>query len=113
MDRYLKGAVWCVGVLMTAVFVSGLHADPLPVPLVHWTFDGGAATNCGSGGSLYDADVSGAVAPPTALPGAGFVCLAAARGMRRCLMPSAIRAPSRFGTNRPDFIITTLSSITS
>jgi len=80
MDRYLKGAVWCVGVLMTAVFVSGLHADPLPVPLVHWTFDGGAATNCGSGGSLYDADVSGAVAYTNGIAGGGLCLLGGSEG---------------------------------
>jgi len=28
-------------------------------PVVHWTFDGGAATNSGSGGAVYDAALSG------------------------------------------------------
>ncbi|MDD2348385.1 MAG: glycerophosphodiester phosphodiesterase family protein [Kiritimatiellae bacterium] len=33
---------------------------PLPTPLVHWTFDGGASANSGTGGAAYDAKLSGA-----------------------------------------------------
>jgi hypothetical protein len=72
-----------MGVLVAVVLgSSGLRADPLPAPLVHWTFDGGAATNCGSGGDLYDAVVSGAVAYTNGLADGGL--LPARRQRRVC-----------------------------
>jgi len=76
----LKGAVWCVGVLVAVVLGSGLRADPLPVPLVHWTFDGGVATNCGSGGATYDAIVSGNTAYTNGIAGDGFCLLGGSEG---------------------------------
>jgi len=80
MNRCLKGAVWCVGVLVAVVLGSGLRADPLPVPLVHWTFDGGVATNCGSGGATYDAIVSGNTAYTNGIAGDGFCLLGGSEG---------------------------------
>lgn len=80
MNSCLKGAVWCMGVLGMAVSGSAARADALPVPLVHWTFDGGAATNCGSGGDLYDAVVSGAVAYTNGLADGGLCLLGGSQG---------------------------------
>jgi hypothetical protein len=70
-----------MGVLVAVVLgSSGLRADPLPVPLVHWTFDGGVATNCGSGGATYDAIVSGNTAYTNGIAGDGFCLLGGSEG---------------------------------
>jgi hypothetical protein len=50
------------------------------VPLVHWTFDGGTATNCGSGGAAYDATLSGAVAFTDGIDGGGLRFLGGSQG---------------------------------
>ncbi|MDD4442552.1 MAG: LamG domain-containing protein [Kiritimatiellae bacterium] len=80
MNSCVKGAVWCMGVLGMAASGSVACADPLPAPLVHWTFDGGAATNCGSGGAAYDAIVSGAVAYTNGLAEGGLCLLGGSQG---------------------------------
>ena len=82
MNRCWKSTVWCMGVLVAVVLgSSGLRADPLPVPLVHWTFDGGAATNCGSGGAAYDAIVSGnTVVYTNGIAGDGLCLLGGSEG---------------------------------
>ncbi len=47
--------------------------EPAPVPVVHWTFDGGSATNLGSGGSLYQAAFNGAPAFTNGMDGTSLV----------------------------------------
>jgi len=49
-------------------------------PLVHWTFDGGTATNSGSGGVAYDATLSGAVAYTNGIAGGGLCFLGGSQG---------------------------------
>ena len=49
-------------------------------PLIHWTFDGGAATNCGSGGSAYDATLSGTVAFTNGIGGGGLCFFGGSQG---------------------------------
>ena len=46
---------------------------PAPVPVVHWTFDGGSATNLGSGGSLYQAALFGEPAFTNGIDGTSLV----------------------------------------
>ncbi|MDD2600275.1 MAG: glycerophosphodiester phosphodiesterase family protein [Kiritimatiellae bacterium] len=55
-------------------------ASSVEVPLIHWTFDGGAATNCGSGGAAYDATVFGAVAFTNGIHGGGLRFLGGSEG---------------------------------
>ena len=45
----------------------------MPVPVVHWTFDGGSTTNLGSGGSQYQAVLHGAPAFTNGAAGTALV----------------------------------------
>lgn len=49
-------------------------------PVVHWTFDGGAATNIGSGGTAYNATLSGAVDFVDGIDGGGLRFLGSVEG---------------------------------
>jgi len=49
-------------------------------PVIHWTFDGGAATNCGSGGATYDATLFGNVDFTNGVDGGGLRFLGASQG---------------------------------
>jgi len=48
--------------------------------VVHWIFDGGSATNCGSGGATYDATLYGNVAYTNGVEGGGLRFLGASQG---------------------------------
>ena len=50
------------------------------IPVVHWSFDGGAATNLGSGGATYDAALSGAVDYTNGIDGGGLRFLGGSEG---------------------------------
>jgi len=94
MKGILRAASVCVCLAQMSLaddirFIShraGSRAEALnepasePVPLVHWTFDGGVATNCGSGGPAYDAIVSGAVAFTNGIDGGGLCLLGGSQG---------------------------------
>ena len=49
-------------------------------PLIHWTFDGGSATNSGSGGAAYDALLWGAVSLTNGIDGGGLRFLGGSQG---------------------------------
>lgn len=49
-------------------------------PVVRWTFDGGSATNVGSGGKAYDATLYGAVAYTNGISGGGLALLGGSQG---------------------------------
>ena len=72
-----------VGWRSAGAFVSALvivFTVRAQTPLVHWTFDGGTATNCGSGGTAYDATLSGAVAFTNGIDGGGLRFLGGSEG---------------------------------
>lgn len=67
-----------VGVfVLTMGFVVTVRSQ---VPVIHWTFEGGAATNGGSGGAVCDATVSGAVAYTDGIDGGGLRLLGGSEG---------------------------------
>ena len=59
----IRGFVMCFGFTITAWGQN---------PVIHWTFDGGAATNCGSGGATYDATLFGNVDYTNGVDGGGL-----------------------------------------
>jgi hypothetical protein len=64
-----------------AALASGLALSACgQQPLVRWTFDGAAATNCGTGGMAYDAALSGAVAFTNGVEGGGLHLLGGSEG---------------------------------
>ncbi len=67
----IRGVVLCFGLVATAWGQD---------PVVHWTFDGGAATNCGSGGAAYDATLYGAVSLTNGIEGGGVRFLGGSLG---------------------------------
>ena len=68
----------------TLVFTLGFLVTAFcQEPLIHWTFDGGAATNSGSGGAAYDATLSGAVAFTNGIDGGGLCFLGGSQGYAR------------------------------
>lgn len=50
------------------------------VPVVRLAFDGGAATNCGSGGAAYNATLYGAVAYTNGISGGGLALIGGSQG---------------------------------
>jgi len=58
--------------VVAACLLIGRQAAATPVPVVHWTFDGGSAANVGSGGSALDGTVYG---DPTFTNGMGGAAL--------------------------------------
>jgi len=72
----------CKAVRITSavMFFSLAAAAWGQAPVVRWTFDGGAATNCGSGGAAYDATLSGAVAFTNGIDGGGLRFLGGSEG---------------------------------
>jgi len=72
-----------LGLLHAAMFTfaMGFAMTALSVePVIHWTFDGGAATNSGSGGAAYDATLTGTVAFTNGIDGGGLCFLGGSQG---------------------------------
>ena len=67
----IRSVVMCFGLAVTAWGQA---------PVVHWIFDGGSATNCGSGGATYDATLFGNVAYTNGIGGGGLRFLGASQG---------------------------------
>ncbi len=67
----IRSVVMCFGLAVTAWGQA---------PVVHWMFDGGAATNCGSGGAAYDATLFGAVTYTNGVEGGGLRFLGGTEG---------------------------------
>ena len=95
-----------LGLLHAAMFTfaMGFAMTALSVePVIHWTFDGGAATNSGSGGAAYDATLTGTVAE-------GCASSAEAKATRSCPTRTEVKGLSRSGTSPPGSITTTQCS---
>lgn len=70
-----KAAMRCVLMILGSTATAWAQ-----IPVVHWSFDGGAATNLGSGGAAYDATLSGAVAYTNGIDGGGLRFLGGSEG---------------------------------
>jgi len=70
--------LWTVQAFFMALgFVAAVRAQ---TPVVHWSFEGGAATNRGSGGATYNATLSGAFAFTNGIDGDGLCLLGGSQG---------------------------------